>query len=551
MSKIRSFVISVILFPFVSLAQEIPYHIGNSGLYEFLDEMASIKAIELNNAVRPLSRKYIAERLLEAVSNDSLLNKRQLAELSFYQQEFIKDSPVFRDLDFLGKGLKSGNVFPLKKRSKRIDLFFFKDSVFTLTVNPIFGGTASLSGSKLDYQRQVGARIFGSVTKYISFYGELRDNSESLQFSNEKFLNDELGANYKNKNDYSEARGGIIFSFKWASLGLIKDHIAWGTAYNGANIFSGRTPSFPMIKLNLSPNKWFSFDFIHAWLVSDVIDSAAAYSAGLFDREVMRSKYLAANMYTVRPMKGLHFSLGNSVIYADKFNPVYLIPFLFYKSADHTANSTGVGNNFRGQNSQMFMNIVSRQIKYAQLYTTLFIDELRLSTMTDPTKSRNHFSWKVGTRFTAPKDVNLSCIFEYTRTNPITFRHFISTTTFESNSYGLGHYLGDNAEEFHVSLLYKPLSRLSIRCSFNLIRKGPKYAYNSGSDGSGLPFLNQETLRRYDGTVSLNYIVAHDIQVNLGYRYLAETGPDAYQFLPKIYGNNGPHHLSLGITVGY
>ncbi len=532
-------------------SQEVPYHISNVEVYEFIDELASVKAIEVNNAVRPLSRKYISSLLQQAVVNDSLLNKRQKKELAFYRQEFVKETDEYQGLDFLGKGLKSGKVFPLRNRKKRIDLFNYKDSVFGITVNPIVGGTGYISGNKYYYRRQVGARIFGNVTKHVAFYGELRDYSETMPFSNEQFLNQELGANYKKNNEFSEARGGLIGSFKWASIGLVKDHIAWGTAYNGSNIFSGRTPSVPMIKLNLSPNKWFSFDYIHAWLVSDVLDSAASYTTGTVDREVMRSKFLAANMYTVRPVKGLHFSLGNSVVYADKFNPVYLIPFLFYKSADHTFNSTGAGNNFRGQNSQMFLNVVSRQIKYLELYTSLFIDELRLSTIADKKNSRNHFSWKIGTRFTAPGNVNLSLIVEYTRTNPIAFRHFVSTTTFESNGYGLGHYLGDNAEEVHVTLLYKPISRLAIRIGLNVVRKGESYPYNSGSDGSGLPFIVDEQVRRYDGTLAVSYSVAHDLKVAVKYQYLNEFGPEAYAYLPQVYGRNGPHHLSLSVSIGY
>ena len=377
-----------------------PYHVSNDRVYEFLEELASVKAIQLNNVVLPLSRTQIHSYLNEAELVSDKLNKRQQKELKFFLQDFIKESPTYHGWDFLGRGLKRGDVFPLRKREKRYDLGYYKDSLFNITVNPIFGGEGLISGSKLNYQYSVGARMFGNISPYFSFYAELRDNSDTDTLSDERFLVQRMGVNYKTGLDYSEMRAGISASFKWASLSLVKDHIEWGSNYNGSNIISGRTPSFPMIKLDLNPLPWFSFHYMHAWLISDEIDSVASYTTGAGYREVMRSKFMAANMFTVRPIKGLYISAGNSVIYADKFNPVYLIPFLFYKSVDHTLNSTSANSNFAGQNSQMFMNIMSRNIKYLQLYFSFFVDELRLSTMSDERKSRNHFSYKAGARFT-------------------------------------------------------------------------------------------------------------------------------------------------------
>lgn len=546
------FVVVLMLFSFgYSVAQVVPHHVGNEQVYEFLEEMASIKAVQLNTVVLPLSRKDIHLLLKETETNLDRLNPRQLNELKFFQQEFIKEDSAFVGVDFIGKGLKRGDVFPLKKRNKRYDLFFSKGKLLNFTVNPVVGAVAYYSKGQFYYERSFGISFFGNITKYLSFYGDLRDTDESIRLNDKSFLIQRTGANYKKRyNDFSEMRGGIVASTNWGSLGLVKDNIVWGSAYNDANIFSGRAPSFPMIKLNLQPVKWFSFDYIHAWLASDVVDSAAIYNAGNGDRELLRSKYMAANMFTVRPLKGLHISVGNSVVYADQFNPVYLIPFLFYKSVDHTLNGTSAGSNSRGNNSQMFLNIVSRQLRYLQIYASVYVDEIRMETITDSDKSRNYLSWKIGTRFTTPGKVNLSLIMEYTRTNPLAYRHFVSTTTFESSSYGMGHYLGDNAEEIYLAVLYKPMSRLNLNISFTYMRKGETYPYTSGSDGAGLPFIESERIVRLNGRVRLTYLIAHDIKFALGYEYLTETGPDAYKFLPTPYGQ-GPHHLSFGVTIGY
>jgi hypothetical protein len=86
-----------------------------------------------------------------------------------------------------------------------------------------------------------------------------------------------MGVQYKEANyggDFSDSKGGISLYTWWGSIGLIKDNIVWGDSYNSSNIISGRAPSFPMLTLNLKPVRWLEFNYIHGWLVSNVIDSS-------------------------------------------------------------------------------------------------------------------------------------------------------------------------------------------------------------------------------------------------------------------------------------
>ena len=70
-------------------------------------------------------------------------------------------------------------------------------------------------------------------------------------------------------------------------------------------------------------------------------------------------------------------------------------------------------------NSQMFLDISSRQIKKLHLYATLFIDELSVSRITDEDEW-NFFSWKAGFRLTDLPFSNLSFTTEFTYTYPLT-----------------------------------------------------------------------------------------------------------------------------------
>ena len=102
--------------------QEIPHSINNIGIYDFLDELANQQVIEINSAVKPYSRLFIAQRLNEADEKRDQLNPRQQKEVDFYLMDF-------------GKELNEG-----KNWIRRKDVFYYKDTLFSLTVNPILGG---------------------------------------------------------------------------------------------------------------------------------------------------------------------------------------------------------------------------------------------------------------------------------------------------------------------------------------------------------------------------------------------------------------------------
>lgn len=494
-----------------SNAQVVYEHVSYRNIYDFLDEMANEKIINLNSAIKPYSRVFIAEKLDEISQKPELLNKRQKGELDFYLKDYNKE------------------LKPDKKFNKRFDLFYYKDSLFTLSINPILGVSYYNNDSASVYKRWNGAEAFAYIGQHWGFYASLRDNYESEAFSNQEYLNQHTGATFKDseiseKNEdveYSEMRGGVTYQWDWGTTALVKDHFVWGDNYNGANIFSGKTPSFAQWKLNLKPTKWFEFNYVHGWLVSDVLDSANSYydNDGHF-RTVMHEKYVAANMFTFKPWKTLAVSLGNSIIYSDmNVHPAYLNPFMFYKSVDHTYNST---DNMSGQNAQMFGNISFRGIKHLHLYSSLFFDELHITNMWDENKHTNWFSAKGGFRV-SNLIANTSLTFEYTRTNPMVYEHFINTTTFESNQYTLGHYLKHNAEEIFLGLDYRPIKKLHLNASFSTASKGKDYVYGS-IEPTGIPFIDSVTWESKQIDFSAAYEINNNSGIKLQFRSSDLTG---------------------------
>ena len=386
-------------------AQEVYVDLRHQPVYDYLDEMCSAQLISVNSAVKPYSRMFIAERLRELSGLRDRLNKRQQEELDFYLKDFNKE------------------LLPGKYPGKRLDLLYYKDSLFTFSLNPILGYSWFHNDSGSFFRRTAGAEAFGYIGSHFAFYAALRDNHENIARTSPQYLNHLPGQVYKvdgvsRGGDFSEMTGGITWSWKWGSLGLLKDRFTWGDYTYGSNIFSDRAPSFGQLKLHIHPVEWMDFHYQHGWLVSEVIDSSNSYWTGSGTRLSFRPKYMAANLLTLTAWKHLRFSIGNSIVYDGPVQAAYLIPVFFYKSVDH--QQSGAGSNYLGQNSQMFFNISSRQIRNLHLFASVFIDEVSFSNWNDPEKRSNFISMKVGATLSNFPLQNIQCSAEYTRTRPIT-----------------------------------------------------------------------------------------------------------------------------------
>ena len=526
-------------------SQEVPHPIRNTGVYDFIDELANSKIIEINSAIKPYSRLLIAKKLKEADEKRDILNTRQQKELDFYFKDFGKE------ID----GLNGATVqrFDGKRKSgigghwpdKRIDLFYYKDSLFSLTINPILGGEVftNSSGQATYWRNGLDARAY--IGKW-GFYASLRDNHEKPLLGKPEYLTEREGGNIKNGTDWSEMQGGVTYAWKWGNAGLIKDGLQWGNNYNGANIYGGRFPSFVQLKLNINPVKWFDFNYFHGWLNSMVVDSTQSYwvtnSYGTDYREVYHKKFIAANMFTFTPFRNLKVSAGNSIIYdGNTMNPAYLIPIFFYKSVDHSQTS-GIDN----MNSQMFFDISSRQIKNLHLYATMFIDEFSAERITKDDEW-NFISYKAGFRISNVPVKNLSFTTEFTYNYPLTFQHYVPTITFETVKYNMGHYLKDNSREWYIAFDYKPMRAMNINIFFIDAIRGPDYT-ELGTDREGNPPLASVEWHNTAYGIKTSYQVLNDIYTWVAASYSHISG-DVRWSPEYFYGYKTT--LNVGATVGF
>lgn len=512
-----------------SVAAQVVYQdLQKTSIYNFLDELANLQLIQINSAVKPYSRAFIAGKLAEI--DPQSLNERQKNELAFFFKDYNKELLKHKDFD------------------KRIDLFYYTDSLFSITVNPIFGAKFQTNENDSYWSRYSGGEFFGTIGKF-GFYANLRDHVSSDVIQNDLYLNKDQGNVYKGSGDFSEFKGGLSYGWEWGSVGLIKDRLTIGNNNFGANIISNKAPSFARIELKIKPTEWLELNYFHGFLSSQVLDSSRSYVAGVQERKIFVRKYIASNLFTITPFNNFNFSIGNSIVYSDNFEPAFLIPFAFFKSIDHAIYAGG--GNYGGGNSQIFVDVSSRNLKGYHIYSTLFVDEISFSRFWDKDEHSNFLSWKLGVQRSNLFNKNITLTAEYTRTNPITYKHFVNTTTYESNNYNLGHQLRDNAQEFTFKIDYKPLANLCINTSIIMAKKGEEYNY-VGTDESvwGLPFIEDTKWKSNSFQLNVNYEIVNDVIFFLGYEIRTVSGSDMNLYTNSLYQGD-TQTISAGFNVGF
>ena len=483
------------------MAQNIPVPLTQVKLYDFLDELLADGVLVHQTAVRPYSRKQVATMLLEAQDADSLLNIRQKRDLAFYLNEYAleRDTMVSNYVQYTDHSTYNVSLADPQFSYRS------KDNMFKMRLRPILGGNFLMSKKGVIFHRWYGAELQMDIAKHLSIWGSLRDNSWSGDWLSKTYFptdNDRrlgarihygasqmqpalmpiAGVQYKEANyggDFSDSKGGISLYAWWGSISVQRENIRWGDAYHASNILSGRAPAAPMISLQLTPCKWFQFDYFHAWLVSNVVDSTYYYVEETTNGTVRNyrpmNKFMAANMFTFTPIKQLSISFGNSIIYAERsIQAAYFIPIAFYKSLDHLLTK---GVRTQNQNSQAFASLSVRPVEHLHLYGSMFVDEIKFSRFKPSNKENNPLSYLVGFNWSGWPVKGLSLKAEFVRSYIASYIHSIEVLDYTTNSFDMGHYLGDNAQSIYAELAYRPIRGMLIKASYTNDTKYNSYAY--------------------------------------------------------------------------
>jgi hypothetical protein len=187
------------------------------------------------------------------------------------------------------------------------------------------------------------------------------------------------------------------------------------------------------------------------------------------------NKFMAANMFTFMPCKYVQFSFGNSIVYAERnVQAAYFIPIAFFKSLDHLLTK---GVHSENQNSQVFATISVRPTDHLRLYGSFFLDEFKFARLKPSNKEHNPVSYLVGFNWSGWPVRGLSLRGEFMRSYIACYTHSLKVLDYTSNSYTMGHYMGDNAQSIFVQLAYRPVRSLRLTLDYTCDTKYNAFDY--------------------------------------------------------------------------
>ncbi len=535
----RLFTICIYIFIPISVFSQVIWENHRSEVYPYLYRMAQKGLIEFHDMIQPLSRAYIGERLMQLDSLRTKLSKTEKSELDFYLQEF---KPLYQPNNQLG--------IVAKDQNKRLRGLFYSGKDIQLYADPM-ASVMHVNGLGQSFtQTSNGLQFWGQAGKF-GFQFSYRDYTErgtgldSFRAESPETNIIKLFSNNPQKQNFTEVRAHISYAWKNGSISIGKDQLIHGYGENGRIILSDKAPSYPFIRFDYQPLKWLRFHYANAWLNSNIIDSNATYGTGnpvsTGTRIQYIPKYLATHAIIISPKKGIDLSIGESIVYSDNMDLGFLIPINFFKVYDNNRSNYDIR---AGSNGQFFFQGSARNIlKNTHFYTTVFIDEIRVSTMFNKQKSRNQLGYTVGASITDIVLPYLTIGTEYTRVNPFVYGNLVPAQLYTQHSAPLGDWMGNNFDRFILFAKYTPIPKLRTYFRIQQIQKGGAGTVVQQYEAEPQPpFLFDFQKKRTDLFMQVGYEWLNNLYFNANYQWLNEERQNGQ----KLSGSR----FSIGVSYG-
>ncbi|MCH7974017.1 MAG: hypothetical protein IH949_09045 [Bacteroidetes bacterium] len=527
-------IILIISTTFISVYAQTVFIRPTDQVYDFLDKLSVKKTLYINDETKPFSRKKVAQYLKKINKNKYKLTGLEKRELTYFLEEYnfeLKD----------------------KRITERYYLSSYQDKFFNFAFSPLGGYAISSIGKNNGHSRFIGIKAFGTYSDWFGAYIHFSDHGEfGDNVDNNRYLTPNTGYAFigaPNGIEYSDIIGGITFDWKWGNIGLLKDYNQWGHGRFGNLILSNKAASFPHIRLELKPTKWFRFYYIHGWLNSQVIDSSSIRALHpnslLIDkREEFISKYIVANLFTFNLYDYVDFSVGNSFVYSGRLRPEMFIPFLFYKLLDRDIGQGSVGDG----NGQMYFDISLKHFKNFQFYSTLYIDVISIRKSLEGDFHENWLGYTFGTKIVDYPIKNSSINIEYTKVDPWVYEHKDITTTYKHIGYNLGHWIGQNADHIKIQFNYYFMRSLKASIFAERIRKGGlKDIFFAYKTTDIQPFLYSPVRKDYIYGLNITFNPLHDVFLRGKFKYSDISDEDISRTPSFLLGK----HFSFNVSLSY
>ncbi|MGB8321051.1 MAG: hypothetical protein WCE54_23185, partial [Ignavibacteriaceae bacterium] len=157
-----------------SLKAQVVYEPLDNEVYTFLDRLSNKGIIEFDDLVKPLSRKYIAQKILEAESKNQMLTPLEREELEFYKKDYFLEIEGFAEKNNDKKFL---SIFE-KDGADRFRVFSYSDKTFKFNVTPLLGYQMSFPDRNRNIHSWMGISAYGYFSDNFGISMGFRTNNE-------------------------------------------------------------------------------------------------------------------------------------------------------------------------------------------------------------------------------------------------------------------------------------------------------------------------------------------------------------------------------------
>ncbi|PIE98149.1 MAG: hypothetical protein CR988_04250 [Treponema sp.] len=425
MKKISAFIL--FLF-FVSLCfAQTPVDIFDP-FYEDLTVWENIGIINYVPAVRPYPLQEI-ERILKIVMEVGDAGQRKVAE--------EHQKRIFGRAVHVGGKMSIGFKVPDKRRQL--------DMAPLLEVNYKLHELLSISGQMSFYLTNKVPKEEVSPKYYYSKRDLAADDVGSKKFYILPMFNSGIGV------------GNSTYYFTAAIA-----RTSYGPFHDNGIFVNKRAPH--QGQFNFVINKEF-FSFSQSFLTLTAMDNK--------DKEKTPRKFLSAHSLDIRPLHWLSFGIMDAVIYGQRFEPLYFIPF--------SAFFVSQGMYDFPDNSFIGAKFTIKPIPGLRIDGALYADDIGFNEIVKFKKdAKVRMAGEFGVSYTMPETHWFERIgLDYTFVTPYAYTHY-SNSGIDKPNYDdythdgipLGANLEPNSDRINLKLIFKPVHGLRIGLTNTFIRHG-------------------------------------------------------------------------------
>ncbi len=469
-------------------------------------------------------------------------------KLNHYEKEFFHNLMARENLEF-----QDDKEYHLPSiRNGAINLFEYVDKNLNLKINPILSLSYEQIFNRNHYIRTWGFYISGIHSSGTGFHLSFDENlvNKSDVYRQLDFINQKgkiITTNRRDRSEFSDTRGSLIFQNDWLLFGAVKENLRIGYGENSQLVLSDRAPSFPALLLRLNLTDWLTVYSFHGWLLSGIKDSTKSYDTDLYQRVVEHEKYFGAHFFQFRPFHELTLNFGETIIYSDR-GPylAYMFPFLFYRSIDHMFT---FGSEDSGNNGAFFLEGNLKLFKKLKLYSGLYIDELSFSRLLKGDTERNQIAGQTGVKLFDFLVDGIYLNLEYTRILPWVYSNWIPAQTYTNLNYPLGHYIGQNSDQIYFKVGYYFDSNLYFCFDMDFTRNGGISDIKNQYTPPGEKFLYGDVRKIFRAGFNVDYEYLRNLMFSFNYNYY--NVKDESQTRTPDWQRGGNHYLSICLSFSF